>query len=212
MALHYSYICIRVCLFLFVRLLGAIFGCVTPLCVTGVPTVLSRRRHAFCQLFTAIPSLTMLRGFSRVFAPILAPIAIRYCPLASKQVSYNRIGSALLLHLRFFSSIPEETTLGDYAIILPPDPPVWGTSHIIPRTVPEHILRPPYASATETDSEDPFLGDPYEGDGRICLRSEAETSLRAAATLARNTLQWIGPQVQVQSTVLSLASLFYSLE
>ena len=34
---------------------------------------------------------------------------------------------------------------GDYEIILPPDPPIFGTLHITPRSVPKHILRPPYA-------------------------------------------------------------------
>ena len=40
------------------------------------------------------------------------------------------------------TSLPD---FGDYDIILPPEPYVWGVSHIHPRPVPDGIARPTYA-------------------------------------------------------------------
>ena len=136
----------------------------------------------------------MLRVFQRVSTPTAT--AIR-----RKRASY-RIGLiSLFPRPRFFSAAPseDETCFGEYAVILPPDPPLWGVSHIIPRTVPKHIPRPPYArsKALGSDHDDPYLGDPYDGHGKVVLNSEAETSLRAAALLARHTLEMIGSHIQV---------------
>lgn len=50
---------------------------------------------------------------------------------------------------------------GDYEILLPPEPPIFGVSHISPRSVPRHIPKPPYARVdsnvtqeTPSDSKD----------------------------------------------------------
>ncbi|EJD01707.1 methionyl aminopeptidase [Fomitiporia mediterranea MF3/22] len=78
---------------------------------------------------------------------------------------------------------------GDYEIILPPDPPVWGVRHIPIRHVSPHILRPSYAQEGKiVDESDRYHGDPYDGDGRIELGSKDEEQLRRASLLAKRTL------------------------
>ena len=110
-------------------------------------------------------------------------------------------------------NVPEDD-FGDYSIILPPDPPIFGTSHITPLDVPAHIARPPYAllrvasnktglHEEETPSQsndteiDPYVTDPYSGDGRIELGSEDEACLRHAASLARDTLNVVERLIKV---------------
>jgi methionyl aminopeptidase len=115
---------------------------------------------------------------------------------------------------------------GDYEIILPPEPPLFGTSHFTPRSAPKHILKPPYARSDETrkpwpdsrtridgstlsdvgsarrvreNEDDPFYTDPYEGDGKIMLGSADETSLREAGSLARTVLAHARELVEVCS-------------
>lgn len=79
---------------------------------------------------------------------------------------------------------------GLYEVILPPDPPVWGVSNIIRRSVPEYIKRPPYARLGKAaDILDPKHGDPYEGDGRIELGNDSERRLRSAAARAKLVLK-----------------------
>ncbi|TDL30047.1 methionyl aminopeptidase [Rickenella mellea] len=84
----------------------------------------------------------------------------------------------------------EDTDFGHYSIILPEEPPVWGTSHIIPRGVPPRISRPQYVNKTLSlgQNDEGVHDDPYDGDGRIRLGSQEEKRLRNAAKLARLTL------------------------
>ncbi|KAF9235584.1 methionine aminopeptidase [Melanogaster broomeanus] len=95
---------------------------------------------------------------------------------------------------RFLSTrtVDEEESFGTYSVILPEEPFVWGVSHIAPRSVPSGIPRPPYARPP--DDEKP---KPYEGDGRIQLRSEKEIKLRASAKLAREVREFAGTLVRV---------------
>lgn len=89
---------------------------------------------------------------------------------------------------------------GLYEVILPPDPPVWGVSNIIRRTVPEHIERPPYARLGRTaDISDPDYGNPHQGDGRIELGKESERRLRSAAAFAKRVLSKAEAMVEVCS-------------
>lgn len=89
----------------------------------------------------------------------------------------------------------EDIDFGDYSVILPQEPFVWGTGYIQPRSVPLSIHRPVYAldgsdgSAKEPDVD--ILG------GLIKLRGEEEFRLRAAADLAKRTLQYSGTLVKV---------------
>ena len=86
---------------------------------------------------------------------------------------------------------------GIYEVIMPVEPPIWGTSHIKRLSVPESIRRPPYARpGAKFDPEDRYGGDPYTGDGRI-TQSGDELSVRKACTLAALTLREAGKHVKV---------------
>ncbi|KIK00556.1 hypothetical protein K443DRAFT_100179 [Laccaria amethystina LaAM-08-1] len=82
---------------------------------------------------------------------------------------------------------------GNYNVILPKEPFVFGVSHIQPlRTVPSHIERPYYASVPPTEGP--------KGNGKIELGGEEEAKLRNAARLARNVREFAGTLVQVGVT------------
>jgi methionyl aminopeptidase len=79
---------------------------------------------------------------------------------------------------------------GNYNIILPEEPFVFGVSHIQPlRPISSHIKRPSYASVPPT--EEP------KGNGKIELGGEEEAKLRDAARLARNVREFAGLLVKV---------------
>jgi methionyl aminopeptidase len=84
---------------------------------------------------------------------------------------------------------------GEYQVILPHEPFVWGTSHIKPRPIPQHIPWPAYALAGG-ESEDLPNADPYRGDGIIPLGGEEEARLRRAATLAKKVREYVGTIVK----------------
>ena len=94
---------------------------------------------------------------------------------------------------------------GDYSVVLPKEPFVFGVSHIIPRPVPVHIPRPPYIKGDRPILDDPKRGDPYEGDGRIALGSPEEMLLRNAALLARDALNYASTLVKVITRLIRLA-------
>jgi hypothetical protein len=92
------------------------------------------------------------------------------------------------------------TSTGEYSIILPKEPFVWGVSHIIPHDVPVNIQRPPYARLNSAvNVSDSFNRDPYTDDGRICFGSSEEGSLRKAGSLAKDVLAFAGTLVKVRS-------------
>ncbi|KAJ7665078.1 methionyl aminopeptidase [Mycena polygramma] len=74
-----------------------------------------------------------------------------------------------------------------YSVILPEEPFIFGVSHIKPRSVPEHILRPHYAGGSPTVQD---------VDGKVQLGGDAETRLRAAAALARKVREFAGTLVK----------------
>ena len=78
---------------------------------------------------------------------------------------------------------------GNYNIILPEEPFVFGVAHIQPlRPVPSHIERP-YASVLPT--EEP------KGNGKVELGGEEESKLQDAARLAPNIKEFAGTLVKV---------------
>jgi methionyl aminopeptidase len=93
------------------------------------------------------------------------------------------------------TSESDDEFFGIYSVILPPEPFVFGVSHIAQRPVPPHILRPPYA--TPSSSAQPTSNS---GDGRIQLGSSGERRLRSAARLARNVLEYAGTLVKVKTS------------
>jgi methionyl aminopeptidase len=98
---------------------------------------------------------------------------------------------------KFSSQTTGDHDFGNYDIILPPDPIVWGTSHIVPRTVPEHIPRPPYVKPGHIIGLNEDAEESYEGDGLIRLGSPEELKLRKAAQLAKRVREYAGTLVKV---------------
>ena len=103
-----------------------------------------------------------------------------------------------ILHLsaRRFSTEEEPETFedfGEYSIIFPLDPVVWGVSHIKPRTLPPHIVRPPYAFPGR-DGVDPPSN---QGSSKIKLGGEEEHKIREVGLLAKKVREFAGAQVKV---------------
>lgn len=93
---------------------------------------------------------------------------------------------------------------GEYDVILPKEPFVWGVSHIQPRPVPDHIQRPKYAlpNGSDPDSEE-MKYRPLKGF-RTIKQGEDEIHLRNTARLASEILQYAGSLVNVSSVGLQL--------
>lgn len=89
---------------------------------------------------------------------------------------------------------------GDYDIILPPEPYVFGVSHIVPRTVPNQIVRPQYAQRQGCKVSNSVAL--CKGDGRIGLASEDESCLRKAARLARRARDYASTLTKVLTGIL----------
>ncbi|EGN94988.1 hypothetical protein SERLA73DRAFT_187263 [Serpula lacrymans var. lacrymans S7.3] len=109
------------------------------------------------------------------------------------------------IHPRRLSSLHQQSEsspgqdFGDYSIILPPEPFIWGVSHITPRNVPASIRHPSYATDPELSRfclEPDSWKEQFHGDGRIQLGGEEEECLRRAAHLARDVLGYAGSLVR----------------
>ncbi|KZP00215.1 methionyl aminopeptidase [Calocera viscosa TUFC12733] len=91
-----------------------------------------------------------------------------------------------------------------YDILFPSDPYMHGVRHIPVRHVPAHIARPPYLASEE--GYDPRPGD----NGLIRLGGEEEKALRAAAQLAKRTLEHAGTLVRPGLTTDELDASLHS--
>jgi len=83
---------------------------------------------------------------------------------------------------------------GDYCIVLPKEPFVFGTSQITPRLVPEYIVKPSYV-ATKDDSTRNLTD--HKDIGKVKLGAQEELRLRKAASLARKVREFAKSLVQV---------------
>lgn len=96
---------------------------------------------------------------------------------------------------RYFSSAAVAEDFGDYSIILPQEPFVFGTSHIQPRAVPDHIARPSYIK---------------DDASRITLGTHEEIKMREAGRLARKVKEFARNLVKVcQSRSQCLILIYY---
>ncbi|KAJ3512037.1 hypothetical protein NLJ89_g3757 [Agrocybe chaxingu] len=82
---------------------------------------------------------------------------------------------------------------GEYSVILPEEPFVFGVSHIKPRTVPAHVKKPPYA----LPGGEQAFGIPKQNSGKIPLGGVEESLLAQAGSLAKKVRQFAGTQVKV---------------
>ncbi|KAF8222446.1 methionine aminopeptidase [Tricholoma matsutake] len=110
--------------------------------------------------------------------------------------SHSRHFSKFSTHRQQFAG--DDFGFGDYSVILPAEPYVFGVSHIIPRNVPPNIARPYYAIAGSSNDADKFPTD--KDDGKIVLGGEAELRLREAAKLAKKVREHAGKLVHVGIT------------
>lgn len=83
---------------------------------------------------------------------------------------------------------------GDYEVILPQEPFVFGVSRIHARQVPEDIVKPPYALTVDGIPDQ----TPRRDSGKIKLGGEAESRVRQAALLAKKVREFAGTQVKVR--------------
>ncbi|KAI0774701.1 methionine aminopeptidase [Trametes elegans] len=89
---------------------------------------------------------------------------------------------------------------GYYDVILPSEPFVWGTAHIIPRGVPPRIPRPPYVRDTP-GAEEARAEEDVQSTRRKLIRDEEDVRrLRRAARLASNVLRFAGSLVEAGRT------------
>jgi methionyl aminopeptidase len=83
---------------------------------------------------------------------------------------------------------------GDYCIILPKEPFVFGTSQITPRLVPEYIVKPSYVTTKDDSTQNLTV---HKDIGKIKLGAQEELQLRKAALLARKVREFAKSLVQV---------------
>ena|SRR5258707_7022491 len=103
--------------------------------------------------------------------------SLLYSPYSTREIA------AVETNLRF----------GDYELVLPTNPTIEGTGHIMPNSVPNHIIRPPYASA---------LGRwvyEHHRERKLKLDGEEEAKMRKACCVAKETRVYAKDLVKVNS-------------
>ncbi|KAI8989863.1 methionine aminopeptidase [Trametes punicea] len=102
---------------------------------------------------------------------------------------------------------------GYYDVVLPSEPFVWGTSHILPRAVPPQIRRPPYVpDLLSSDAETPAAGEDVDTRRRKFITDEEDVRrLKRAAQLAADVLQVAGSLVQVGRTTDAIDAAVHEL-
>ncbi|KDR84405.1 hypothetical protein GALMADRAFT_711713 [Galerina marginata CBS 339.88] len=119
------------------------------------------------------------------------PLELAFRTVTSRHPRYSGHST------RKFTTEQEGEDFGTYSVILPEEPFVFGVSHIQPRHVPEHIVKPSYAlnpdgSIPEEKSK--------RNSGKIKLGGLAESKIREAAALAKVVREFAGSQVKVGVT------------
>ena len=128
--------------------------------------------------------------------------------VVSRSHSPNGYGIPTALHRAIHTEQVED--FGDYSVILPPEPFVFGVSHIRPRVVPQHIKKPSYADIPGGEAPREV---PNRNSGKIALGGEAELRVREAARLASKVREFASTQVQVRNPIFaySLSSHLFRL-
>ncbi|KAJ4490664.1 methionine aminopeptidase [Lentinula aciculospora] len=93
----------------------------------------------------------------------------------------------------------DKDDFGLYSVILPEEPFVFGVSHIKPRAVPNHIIRPLYARSNLLSGKD-MHNDVEDADGKFPLGGDPERKLRSVASLTRDVREYAGSLVKVGVT------------
>ncbi|KAF9474342.1 methionyl aminopeptidase [Pholiota conissans] len=131
---------------------------------------------------------------------------LKWMPEKMGHIAANRVAR---LHppttQRFSTSTKEEeeenfVDFGNYEVILPEEPFVFGVSHIQQREVPPQIVRPPYALTADGIPD----RAPRPNSGKIKLGGDAEFHIREAAALAKKVREFAETQVEVGATTNSI--------
>lgn len=122
------------------------------------------------------------------------------CPATHASTLIN-LSSRILHDLRTYTTgaaqvdggdLPTED-FGHYSIILPPEPFIFGVSHIKPREVPRDIEKPPYIFNNGNELQEGV----NKPESIIELGGEAESRLRKVAQLASRVREFAGSLVKV---------------
>jgi methionyl aminopeptidase len=105
--------------------------------------------------------------------------------------SYSRCFSKPTHHKDYFD-------FGDYSLILPAEPYVFGVSHIVPRSVPSSIVQPNYVLDDTATLDAPST----DKDQKIVLGGSSEFLIRRVARLAKTVREYAGKLVQVRLAIL----------
>ncbi|KAH9899397.1 methionine aminopeptidase [Cubamyces lactineus] len=108
---------------------------------------------------------------------------------------------------------------GYYDVLLPSEPFIWGTAHILPRPVPPHIRRPPYVpdlfgpdAEGEVEAEGRGAKEDVMGTQRKLIRDPEDVEkLKRAARLASDVLEFAGSLVQVGRTTDAIDAAVHEL-
>jgi hypothetical protein len=122
----------------------------------------------------------------------LAPGCLRGARVIPRAWSHSKCFSKLSTS----TDHGDDVDFGDYSLILPPEPYVFGVSHIVPRSVPSSIVKPHYTLDLDAPSTD-------KDDQKIILGGNSEVLIRRVAKLAKTVREYAGKLVQVRLAILS---------
>ncbi|KAI0329634.1 methionine aminopeptidase [Cubamyces sp. BRFM 1775] len=149
-------------------------------------------------------------------------------PLAASARTPNRGGQSRLnsssSQVSPLDDIPPDTEpsehdlrFGYYDVLLPSEPFVWGTAHILPRPVPPHIRRPPYVPElqgpeAEAEADGRMAEEGIDATRRKLIRDPEDVEkLRRAARLASDVLEFAGSLLQVGRTTDAIDAAVHEL-
>ncbi|KAH9482135.1 Methionine aminopeptidase 1D, chloroplastic/mitochondrial [Psilocybe cubensis] len=137
----------------------------------------------------------------------IRPTTLSLGALFRQQLNGRRASVARWMSTDPVEDHEEVQDFGDYSVILPEEPFVFGVSHIPQRPVPEYIPKPPYALT----SDGSIPGDgPRKDSGKIKLGGKEESLLRQAAKLAKKVRDFAGSQVKVGVTTDTIDSAIHN--
>ncbi|EIW61524.1 methionine aminopeptidase [Trametes versicolor FP-101664 SS1] len=149
----------------------------------------------------------LLRTVNARLAPSSSRAAPRCAQIFRRTLTSNSDDAASL------EASEHDLRFGCYDVILPTEPYAWGTAHIIPRGVPPHISRPPYAPELLEPGADASTAEEDIATTKRKFITDAEdlVKLRRAARLASDVLTFAGSLVQVGRTTDAMDAAVHEL-
>ncbi|KAL1719265.1 methionine aminopeptidase [Schizophyllum commune] len=169
-----------------------------------IPRTHSRGQPAAC--FSTLPFRTRPSCSSRIpghASTSLLPSSSRFLRISARQNSptcdpFDEDENTSLLE-------QDKPDFGNYQILLPQEPFIFGVNHIKRRSVPKKIARPPnYPQDGEEVDPDADLPDAGASRVLIPLGGEEERKIRASCKLAAETLRFAGSLVKPGVTTVAI--------